>query len=97
MLFCEQPVHSHGLCDKHRKRYERHGSPYVVNPTRSPECPLCLKTARILRRPGNTPSELLEKYTDVYLLHKAGSAYRLKNYDQDGRKYDLEEGLVNAR
>jgi hypothetical protein len=31
----------------------------------------------------------LEKFTDLYLLFKTGSAYRLRTKDERGREYDL--------
>jgi hypothetical protein len=35
----------------------------------------------------------LEKFTDLYLLFKTGSAYRLRTKDERGREYDLEDDL----
>lgn len=93
---CGAKVHSKGLCDKHRKRVERHGNPFTVNPTRVPACPTCLKAARVLRRPAETEADATEQLTDLYLLFQTGSDYRLRDRDERGREYDLEEGLTRA-
>jgi hypothetical protein len=91
---CEDSVHGQGLCKKHHQRWLRHGNPYVERKAR---CEVCLKAARIFRRPSHTASDDLEKYADLYLLYRTGSPYRLTTLDEDGREYDLEEGLTYAR
>lgn len=84
---CRDPIHSQGLCDKHRKRYERHGNPYL---TRKPRCSTCAAIWRVMQRPGRTHPQLIDKFTDIWLLFHAGSTYVLVDRDAEGREYPLD-------
>lgn len=91
---CEKQHWGLGWCKMHYYRVLRHGDPYVE---RKAKCDTCLRVARTLRRPATTQRELVEQLTDLYLLFKSGSDYRLKDYDAQGREYDLEEELHYAK
>lgn len=90
---CREKHWGRGYCKMHYYRWLRNGDPRM---SRKAKCPTCLNAARVLRRPAATRREMIEQLTDLYLLFKTGSSYRLKDYDGQGREYDLEEELTNA-
>jgi hypothetical protein len=70
------------MCKRHYDRWLAHGNPYIE---RKPRCQTCMEMYRILTRPGQTKSDLLEKFADLFLLFETGSSYIIRDEDKDGR------------
>jgi hypothetical protein len=80
-----------GFCTKHYFRWRRHGNPYVIREAR---CSTCTKARAITNREYDTETE---RATDLYLLFKTGSDFRLDDRDEEGREYDFEDSLRKIR
>ena len=84
---CPDEHYAQGFCVKHYFRWRRHGNPYQK---RAPKCLTCRKATSIMNRSYETE---VERMTDLYLLFKTGSDFRLEDLDTAGRTYDLEDQL----
>lgn len=84
---CSDPHYARGFCIKHYFRWRRYGNPYQK---RVAKCRTCRKATAIINREYDTE---IERMTDLYLLFKTGSDFRLDTVDEAGREYDLEDQL----
>lgn len=84
---CENEQHKKRYCVKHYFREYRHGNPYQK--AQKP-CSACRRARQILRREYASD---LEKQADLFLLFFANDDYRVRDYDEKGRDYDLEDNL----
>jgi hypothetical protein len=85
---CLRESRSRNMCTMHYFRWRRQGNPYVkVSRAR---CDTCLEAVGILKRRAETKAELLDQVTDLFLLFKTGSTYRLKDYDDKGRERESD-------